>query len=110
QTHLTKLLQSRRGACLFEKGRRMSHVAWRKNEWLSSEQLQHLTPRQFQIASLAAQGLSNKEVGRLLKISEGTVKLHLHKIYMRLGLRNRTELASVAFPLPERHASISGRI
>jgi two-component system nitrate/nitrite response regulator NarL len=69
------------------------------------EQLQHLTPRQLQIASLAFQGFSNKEVGRRLNVSEGTVKLHLHSIYTRLGLRNRTELASILFSLPGRHVT-----
>jgi len=83
----------------------MSDVAWRTTEWWSSEQLQHLTRRQLQIATLASQGFSNKEVGRRLKLSDGTVKLHLHRIYTRLGLRNRTELASVMFSLPERHVT-----
>ena len=82
----------------------MSDVAWSTTEW-SSEQLQHLTRRQLQIASLASQGFSNKEVGRRLKLSDGTVKLHLHRIYMRLGLRNRTELASVMFSLPGRYVT-----
>ena len=78
-----------------EKGRRMSDVTSRNTGWWSPEQLQHLTPRQVQIASLASQGFSNKEVGRRLNVSEGTVKLHLHSIYTRLGLRNRTQLASI---------------
>ena len=73
----------------------MSDVASYNTEFWSPEQLHHLTPRQLQIASLASQGLSNKEVGRRLNVSEGTVKLHLHSIYTRLGLRNRTELASI---------------
>ena len=82
----------------------MSDVTWGTTEW-SSEKLHHLTPRQLQIASLASQGFSNKEVGRRLNLSEGTVKLHLHSIYTRLGLRNRTELASILFSLPGRHVT-----
>ena len=42
---------------------------------------------------LVAQGLSNKQIGRKLNITEGTVKLHLHEIYVRVGVRNRTVLA-----------------
>jgi len=50
-----------------------------------------------EIIRLISQGLSNKEVGRRLDIAEGTVKLHLHNVYMRLGLRNRTALSVFAF-------------
>jgi two-component system, NarL family, nitrate/nitrite response regulator NarL len=81
----------------------MSDVASHDTQYRSPEQLQQLTPRQVQIASLASQGFSNKEVGRRLNVSEGTVKLHLHSIYTRLGLRNRTELASIV--LSSRRAS-----
>ena len=55
--------------------------------------LQTLTRRQHEITALVAEGLSNKEIGRLLKITEGTVKLHLHAIYSKLGVPNRTALA-----------------
>jgi len=51
------------------------------------------TVRQRQIMLLVAQGLSNKQVARELNISEGTVKVHLHEIYNRLGVRKRTALA-----------------
>jgi len=50
------------------------------------------TPRQREVMLLAAQGLSNKQIARRLSIYEGTVKMHLHKIYDRLGVRNRTAL------------------
>ena len=42
------------------------------------------------------QGLSNKEIGNTLKLTEGTIKIHLHNIYEKLGIRNRTELTAVA--------------
>jgi two-component system, NarL family, nitrate/nitrite response regulator NarL len=64
---------------------------------LASQASQGLTYRQVEIIRLIVQGLSNKEIGRQLNISEGTVKIHLHKIYMRLGLRNRTSLIAFAF-------------
>jgi two-component system, NarL family, nitrate/nitrite response regulator NarL len=57
---------------------------------------QELTSRQVEIIRLIAKGLSNKEVGRLLDISEGTVKVHLHNIYFKLGLPNRTALSVFA--------------
>jgi two-component system, NarL family, nitrate/nitrite response regulator NarL len=55
-----------------------------------------LTTRERQIVLLVADGLSNKEVGRKLNLSEGTVKIHLHNIYQKLHVNNRTTLATLA--------------
>src|SRR3954462_14317726 len=52
-----------------------------------------LTAREYEIARLVARGLSNKHIARALAISEGTVKIHLHKTYGKLGSVNRTSLA-----------------
>jgi two-component system, NarL family, nitrate/nitrite response regulator NarL len=52
-----------------------------------------LTAREYEIAGLVAQGLSNKHIARALAISEGTVKIHLHNTYEKLGGVNRTSLA-----------------
>lgn len=54
-----------------------------------------LTPREQEVVQLASTGLSNKEIARKLDISEGTVKLHLHKIYSKLGVPNRTALTAL---------------
>ena len=58
--------------------------------------IESLTDREREVMRLVAEGLSNKEVARRLKISEGTTKIHLHKIYEKLGIANRTALAAVA--------------
>lgn len=55
-----------------------------------------LTSRQQEVMLLAASGLSNKEIARRLEIAEGTVKVHLHHIFMQLGIRNRTMLVVLA--------------
>jgi DNA-binding NarL/FixJ family response regulator len=55
-----------------------------------------LTPRQRDVLRLIAKGKSNKEIGRLLGISEGTVKLHVTSILRFLKVRNRTEAALLA--------------
>jgi RNA polymerase sigma factor (sigma-70 family) len=62
---------------------------------MSAIALSSLTARQREIVMLAANGLSNKEIARRLGLSEGTVKVHLHSIYRRLGIRNRTALAGL---------------
>jgi tripartite-type tricarboxylate transporter receptor subunit TctC len=61
---------------------------------LECEQRSHaLTPREREIVDLISLGLSNKEVGRQLDLQEGTVKVHLHNIYTKIGVTNRTALA-----------------
>jgi RNA polymerase sigma factor (sigma-70 family) len=55
-----------------------------------------LTDREHQIMCLVSEGLSNKEIGRRLNISDGTIKVHLHHIYEKLEIRNRTALAALA--------------
>lgn len=40
-----------------------------------------------------ASGLTNREIGRALSITEGTVKAHLHSCFTKLGVSNRTEAA-----------------
>ena len=55
-----------------------------------------LTDRERQIMRLVSEGLSNKEVGRRLNISDGTIKQHLHHIYQKLEISNRTVLAALA--------------
>jgi two-component system, NarL family, nitrate/nitrite response regulator NarL len=52
-----------------------------------------LAPRERAISGLVAQGLRNREVAHELSMTEGTVKVYLHRIYDKLGVTNRTELA-----------------
>jgi len=52
-----------------------------------------LTSREQEVATLVAKGLSNKEIARHLNAREGTVKIHLHNIYEKLAIKNRTVLA-----------------
>jgi DNA-binding NarL/FixJ family response regulator len=55
-----------------------------------------LTDREWDVLALAADGLSNKEIARQLNVTLGTAKIHLHHIFRKTGVRNRTELASLA--------------
>jgi two-component system nitrate/nitrite response regulator NarP len=51
-----------------------------------------LSGRERAVASLAKRGLRNKEIADELGLTEGTVKVHLHKVFDKLGIRGRTEL------------------
>jgi len=55
-----------------------------------------LTTRERQIVLVLSEGLTNKEIARRLRLTEGTVKIHLHNIYQKLGISNRTALAVLA--------------
>jgi len=48
-----------------------------------------LTTREQQVAALLSRGLSNKAIARLLDVTEGTVKLHVHHILLKLGVPSR---------------------
>lgn len=58
--------------------------------------LRLLTERERQIMGLVSEGLSNKEIGRRLNVSDGTIKVHLHHIFQKLDIANRTVLAALA--------------
>ena len=55
-----------------------------------------LTPRELEVLRLAAEGLSNCEIGSRLYVTEQTVKFHLGNIYRKMGVANRTEAAHQA--------------
>jgi predicted ATPase/DNA-binding CsgD family transcriptional regulator len=57
-----------------------------------------LTPTELEVVRLVVDGLSNPEVGSRLFMSRGTVKTHLSHVYAKLGVANRTELATLATP------------
>ena len=52
-----------------------------------------LTRREGQLVTLLSQGRKNKEIASLLMITEGTVKVYLSKLYDKLGVKDRFELA-----------------
>ena len=55
-----------------------------------------LTPREVQVLTLVARGLSNGEIGRELLIGEATVKTHLLRVFAKLGVDDRTRAVTAA--------------
>lgn len=59
--------------------------------------LDDLTARELQVAALAAEGLSNAEIGRRIYLSEDTIKTHLRRVYRKLDIKRRPQLVQL-FP------------
>ena len=68
--------------------------------------MEPLTRRQREVASLLAQGLTNREIAERLVVSERTVEGHIEQIRAKLGVRSRTQI--VAWVLADRAAAPSG--
>jgi two-component system, NarL family, nitrate/nitrite response regulator NarL len=69
---------------------------------ITGNALTTLTDRERQIMRLVSEGLSNKEIGRRLNIADGTIKVHLHNIFQKLEISNRTVLAALAISQNDR--------
>jgi two-component system nitrate/nitrite response regulator NarL len=67
----------------------------RTTTYTSEKALAALTARERQIAKLVSAGLSNKAIGQQLNLTAGTVKVHLHNIYQKLEINNRTTLTAL---------------
>ncbi|MER5430089.1 AAA family ATPase [Streptomyces sp. NPDC002588] len=68
---------------------------------------EQLSAQERQIAELAAQGLSNREIGQRLFISHRTVGAHLYRIYPRLGISSRGKLAAALAALHEEGPAVN---
>jgi DNA-binding NarL/FixJ family response regulator len=74
-----------------------AHVAsWytKPNGYLPSAHIAELTAREIQILEMVSRGLQNKTIAAEFRLSEHTVKVHLHNIISKLGTHNRTEAAA----------------
>src|ERR1700730_11479741 len=67
-----------------------------------------LSQREWEVARLASIGVSNKGIASVLNVAEGTVKVHLHRIMQKLGVKNRTVLAAIILGPAARPATHEG--
>jgi len=84
-----------------ERARRELRAAGERNGRPAPRVLDLLAPQELQIARLAAEGLSNREIGQQLYLSHRTVRNHLYRIFPKLGITSRTELAAVVGASPD---------
>lgn len=52
-----------------------------------------LTPREWEVATTVAQGATNREASQILFLSTKTIEMHLSRVYRKLGIRSRCQLA-----------------
>jgi DNA-binding NarL/FixJ family response regulator len=65
------------------------------------EALNSLTPREREIVTFVGLGLKNREIGEECGLTEGTVKTHLHNIFVKMSVNSRTQLVIALGEIPD---------
>jgi DNA-binding NarL/FixJ family response regulator len=63
----------------------------------SPGRLQKLTDREAEVLALIAEGLSNTEIAERLHVSHATVKTHVHRLFLKTGARDRSQIVVYAY-------------
>ena len=71
-------------------------TALKADEAGAAAHVAELTPQQFRVLNMIAEGLLNKQIAYELGVSEATVKAHMTAIMRKLGVSNRTQVALIA--------------
>ena len=83
-----------------EQARRELRASGERSRRRVPEARDQLTAQELQIAQLAAEGLSNREIGQRLFLSHRTISTHLYKVFPKLGITSRAELSAALAPSP----------
>jgi DNA-binding CsgD family transcriptional regulator len=81
-----------------ERARQELRAAGERSPERSDSTVRPLSPQELQIAQMAADGLSNREIGERLFLSHRTVGSHLYRIYPKLGIASRADLRTALEP------------
>lgn len=81
-----------------EQARRELRSSGERSRRRVPEARDHLTAQELQIAQLAAEGLSNREIGQQLFLSHRTISTHLYRAFPKLGITSRAELNAALAP------------
>src|SRR5262245_38667404 len=84
--------------CFAERARRELRASGERARSRVPEAWTELSPQELQIAQLAAEGLSNREIGERLYLSHRTVSPHLYRLFPKLGITSRTQLRDALEP------------
>jgi DNA-binding CsgD family transcriptional regulator len=77
-----------------EQARRELRASGERSRRRVPEARDELTAQELQIAQLAAEGLSNREIGQRLFLSHRTISTHLYRVFPKLGITSRAELST----------------
>ena len=83
-----------------ERARRELRASGETNRHRAPDAVGQLTPQELQIIQLAADGLSNREIGQRLCLSHRTVESHLYRVFPKLGVTSRGQLPATLTRLP----------
>jgi DNA-binding CsgD family transcriptional regulator len=75
-----------------ERARQQLRASGETSRRRGPEARDELTPQELQIARLAAEGLTNREIGQMLYLSPRTISSHLYRVFPKLGITSRTKL------------------
>jgi DNA-binding CsgD family transcriptional regulator len=90
-----------------ERARDELRAAGERSHLPAADAWDDLSPQEIQIAALAGQGLTNREIGERLFISHRTVGSHLYRMFPKLGISSRTELVRMAAEHRDNVAALS---
>jgi two-component system, NarL family, nitrate/nitrite response regulator NarL len=96
EAHIFSAIEAAMGGARFIQGDLLERAMASTQNARGSSAMDTLTERERRVVEEISRGLRNSEIAQRLDVTEGTIKVYLHKIYTKLGVKSRTELALMA--------------